>query len=208
MQDNGVGIPDELLGKIFDPYFTTKKRGSGLGLATSYSIIQNHGGTMTVRSTAGKGTTFDIYLPGIQSAAPQRAPSTKKHFSAGNGANILIMDDEEYVLRATKRMLKHLGYRATTACDGNKALNLYKAAHSNADPFSIVIMDLTIPGGSGGKDTLKDLLAFDPQACVVASSGYSNDPVMAKPREHGFREVLTKPYDLKALSNVLNKCIQ
>jgi len=203
--DEGIGIPEEYLSKIFDPYFTTKQQGSGLGLATSYAIVQKHEGLITVESKLGVGTTFHITLPASQKEA-QGKLSVGEAIPSGQG-RVLVMDDEEIVRAVAGDMLKHLGYVAESARDGDEALAMYRRAQDAGRPYDAVIMDLTIPGGMGGKEAIRRLLGIDPGAKVIVSSGYSNDPVMANFTEYGFRGVVSKPYRLKELGATLRDVI-
>lgn len=201
--DNGVGISREHLQKIFDPYFTTKEKGSGLGLASSYSIVNKHSGYICVNSELGIGTTFDIYLPASEKKIVEMDNNNKDLF-VGNG-RVLIMDDEEIVRDIAGKMLSHLGYDVAVTKEGREAIELYKMAKEAGKPFDVVIMDLTIQGGMGGKEAIKELLGIDPKAKVIVSSGFSNDPVMAYFMEYGFKGVVAKPYKLKELSEVVHK---
>lgn len=204
VRDGGCGIPEANLDKIFDPYFTTKPKGTGLGLATVYSIIRKHGGLITVDSTLGKGTTFHVYLPASDSeAGPEGSPA--QHVTKGTG-RILVMDDEEVIREVACEILGHLGYEAVSCRNGEEALNIYEKA-MGASPFTAVLMDLTIPGGMGGKETMKRLLQIDPGVKGIVSSGYSNDPVLANYREYGFHGVVMKPYDIAELGNVLHQVL-
>ena len=205
MQDQGVGIPREHYTKIFDPFFSTKQRGSGLGLSTAYSIVKKHSGLITVESELGKGTTFYIYLP----ATGEKKKKKKKEdlrTIAGHG-RILLMDDEEMVLEATGDMLQEMGYTVTTAEDGEEAIKLYEAAGQAGEPFEVVIMDLVVPGGMGGKETIERLLEIDPGVRAVVSSGYSTDPVMAHYEEYGFVGAVSKPYKIIDMSTVLHEAM-
>lgn len=204
--DHGVGIPKEHIQKIFDPYFSTKQTGSGLGLATVYSIIRNHNGLITVESEIGVGTTFYIYLPVSEKTTPGRKEAKEKTVM-GKG-KILVMDDEELVQQVSGSILNHLGYETRFADDGLKAIDLYKKALEDGCPFDVVIMDLTIPGGMGGKETIKKLLEIDPAAKAIVSSGYANDPIMAEFSTYGFKAVIPKPYKIEALSEKLHHIIK
>jgi PAS domain S-box-containing protein len=205
VHDDGIGIPREHLARVFDPYFTTKKRGSGLGLATSYSIIRKHGGAITVESEAGAGTTFMIYLP----ATPKKtagSPQTSEALIPGQG-KILIMDDEAIVRDSAGMILRAAGYEVALASDGNEAIELYRKAYEAGSPFAVVILDLTVPGGTGGKDALKKLFEIDPGVKAIVSSGYSHDPIMANYRDYGFAGVIAKPYKIGEISGAVRKVI-
>jgi nitrogen-specific signal transduction histidine kinase/CheY-like chemotaxis protein len=207
IEDGGVGISEENLSKMFDPYFTTKSNGSGLGLATTYSIIKKHGGYIEVESQIGVGTTFHIYLPASQKKIPPQKEIPTPPPSPSRQGRILIMDDEEIVRYATGSLLAHLGYEVESARDGAEAIALYQKCKQTGQPFDVVIMDLTIPGGMGGKEAIQKLLEIDPEAKAIVSSGYSNDPVMADYKDYGFRGVVAKPYRIEELREVLHKII-
>lgn len=203
--DQGTGIPKDHLRKIFDPYFTTKERGSGLGLATSYSIIKRHGGLITVRSKIGVGTTFYFFLP-----ASSRGPSVQEEPALPSGigkGRILVMDDEELIRKLARDLLTDLGYEVGLAREGTEAIAAYKKAMLDNRPYDLVIMDLTIPDGLGGKQTISQLLEIDPNAKTIVSSGYSNDPIMSDYASHGFKAVLPKPYDGKQMSELVKRVI-
>jgi PAS domain S-box-containing protein len=206
VMDHGVGIPADYLSKIFDPYFTTKQSGSGLGLATSYSIVKKHDGLITVESTVGVGTTFHVYLPASSSAARPALPVESGAPLRGHG-RILVMDDEALIREMAVTALGFLGYEVETAVSGEEAVQSYEQARSENRPFAAVIMDLTIPGGMGGKEAIKRLHAIDPAVKGIVSSGYSNDPVMARYREHGFRGVVGKPYKVEDLAKALHEVL-
>ncbi len=200
--DEGHGIPEAQLTKIFDPYFTTKQKGSGLGLATAYSIVKRHSGLIVADSRVGAGATFSIYLPA--SSGKESAPQeVRQELMEGHG-KILIMDDEPMVRKSAALMLSSLGYEVEAARDGEEAIDLYRHAMESSLPFDAVIMDLTIPGGMGGKEAVQKIRAMDPHVKAIVSSGYSTDPVMAEPEKHGFRGVMPKPYRLKELSQMLH----
>jgi CheY-like chemotaxis protein len=206
VQDQGIGIPKQHLNRIFDPYFTTKQKGSGLGLAACYSIIKNHDGYITVDSELGVGTTFTIYLPSSEREISEKADKEEKALLV-NG-KILVMDDEEVVREIIGEMLYHIGCEVEFAIDGQEAIELYKRARESEKPFDAVILDLTVPGGMGGKDAMKALLQIDPGVRAVVSSGYSSDPIMSEFEGYGFRDVLAKPYNLGELSKTLNQVIK
>ncbi len=203
--DRGPGIPTENLGKIFDPYFTTKQKGSGLGLATAYSIIKQHNGHIAVESARGVGTVFHIYLPAIDCAVPAE-PATAGTTRPGVGA-ILFMDDDEMVRDTAGRILTRLGYTVFYARDGAEAITAYEQARAEGRPFDVVIMDLTIPGGMGGKEAVKRLREIDPSVKAIVSSGYSDDPVMANYADYGFNSVVSKPYTIHKLGDTIRKVL-
>ncbi len=204
IQDTGVGIPREIIDKIFDPYFTTKKEGSGLGLAICHSIINKHDGYLTVHSTIGKGTTFTLYLPAVRSRAGTNSTARKmKSTAASKAARIMIMDDEEMLRDVAASQLAFLGHEAVPVNDGIQAVNRYQELQDNGTPVDLVIMDLTIPGGMGGQEAAEKLIEIDSNVKIIVASGYSNDPVMANYRKYGFVAAIAKPFDLKQLSNTI-----
>lgn len=208
LRDTGVGIAPENLVQVFDPYFTTKAHGSGLGLATVHSIVKRHEGHITVESTPGVGTTFTLYLPAVESAStPCGEPAKPETQPAGKG-RVLIMDDEEMIREATGALLEHLGYRYEPAKDGVEAIERYQAALQSHDPFDAVILDLTVPGGMGGHESLARLREIDPDVKAIVSSGYFHDPIVANYRAHGFSGVVSKPYTIEEMSETLHRLIQ
>ncbi len=203
--DRGMGIAPEVLPKIFDPYFTTKEKGSGLGLAIAYSVIKRHDGIIDVKSKPEEGTCFSIYLPASSSSTVDIFDSKVK-VSRGQG-KILLMDDDENILRVTKKMLVQLGYSVELARNGDEAIAMYIQAKSEGKPFDVVIMDLTIPGGMGGRECAMKLKEIDPHVKALVSSGYSNDPVMSDFARFGFKGILMKPYRIEDLSTILNRVL-
>ncbi len=201
VEDEGFGIDEEHLQRVFDPYFTTKKKGNGLGLATSYSIVRHHDGLISVNSKRGHGSTFRMFLPASERQPPP--PAVNQAVLPGNG-RILVMDDEEMILRVASQMLSFLGYEVETASDGAGAIERFAAAQASSRPFDAVILDITVPGGMGGKETVQRLRASDPDVRAIVSSGYSNDPIMADFRTHGFKGIAVKPYELLSLSRALH----
>lgn len=203
--DSGAGISEQHLLKIFDPYFTTKQHGSGLGLATSYSIIKKHGGKIRATSIVGKGSTFTISLPAsVQERVPEA--DTRKALIRGSG-RVLVMDDEEMIRVIAQALLEKLGYTVECAENGSKALELYLKGKEQGMPFAAVLLDLTVPGGVGGLETIKKLLEIDRDVKAIVCSGYSNNQVMANYREYGFRGVLCKPFRLEELSNAMHELL-
>ena len=206
IEDQGFGIPQENLGQIFDPYFTTKHGGSGLGLAAVYFIIKKHDGHIIAESEVGVGTTFRIYLPASPGKMCAVKEEEKEHPITGEG-RALVMDDEKYIRDLTAEMLSSIGYKVTTAIDGVEAIELYKEAIASGNPFDAVILDLTVPGGMGGRETIQNLIEIDSKVKAIVSSGYSNDPIMADFKEYGFKGVIAKPYKTRELGEVLHKVI-
>ncbi|MBI2471893.1 MAG: response regulator [Planctomycetes bacterium] len=202
IQDTGVGISEKHISKIFDPYFTTKEGGSGLGLSTSYSIIKNHGGFIAVESAVGIGTTFTVHLPASQKEfIPKK--DVEEQLIPGKG-RILVMDDEAFVRDVAGRMLTKLGYEVDFARNGDEAIGLYKKSKDSGYPFDAVIIDLTIPGGMGGKETIQKLLEIDPDVKAIVSSGYSDDAIMSDYRKYSFSGVIAKPYRIEELSKTVH----
>ena len=203
IEDQGVGIPKEFHSKIFMPYFTTKQKGSGLGLATSFSIIQRHGGNITFESVLGEGTTFFIYLPASKNRLPANEIPQEQSNIEHLSLKILVMDDESTVLRIAERMLRKLNCDPYIAHDGHEAIAIFGEEYGAGRPFDCVILDLTIPGGMGGKETLQRIREIDPQIVAIVSSGYSTDPIMAHHQENGFEWAIPKPYTMTTLKKVL-----
>lgn len=201
VEDQGVGISPDNLSRIFDPYFTTKEHGSGLGLATVYSIIKNHDGEIRVSSRPGEGTQFTITLPAAEEH-PARREGAPPVSSEGQG-RVLVMDDEEVIRQVAAEILEVLGYEADICGDGGDALELYRIAREEGRPYRAVIMDLTIPGGMGGEEAAARLREMDADARIIVSSGYSNDPVMARYRDYGFSGAIVKPYKVEQLGESL-----
>ncbi len=206
IKDNGPGIPAESLSRIFDPYFTTKEKGSGLGLAICYSIVTKHGGHISVEPGPDSGTIFTIYLP---LSADDGMPGEEEEgvIAAPKKAQIMIMDDDEMVLSVAKEMLALDGHEVLLARNGTEALRLYQERFASPQPIDLVIMDLTIPGGMGGKEAVTEILAVDPEAKIIVASGYSNDPIMANFHDYGFVAALVKPFQLAPFYRVVNKVL-
>ena len=205
VSDRGQGIAPEFLEKIFTPFFTTKDKGSGLGLAVAFSIVQNHGGRIQVSSKVGAGTSFRVSLPAldIREAAP--SPSQESRIGVGR---VLVMDDESMVVRIAERVLQNCGFQTHGVADGAAAAEAYRAGMVSGKRFDVVILDLTVPGGMGGREAAERILALDPTARLMVSSGYSEDAVMAEFRRHGFCAVLPKPYNAKQLCEAVHGVLQ
>ncbi len=208
IKDKGCGIPKENLHKIFEPYFTTKESGTGLGLATSFSIIKKHHGYIEFESEPGDGTTVQIYLPASKRKKTGQTKEKKAKAAAKGQGKLLIMDDDEMVSQAVGLVLeKTTDYKVVFAKDGAEAIRLYKKAKKAGSPFAAVIMDLTIVGGMGGKEAIEKLKKYDPEVKAIVCSGYSEDPVMSDHRKYGFCDMLAKPYSIKEMNEKLEKLI-
>ena len=203
--DEGEGIPREQLPRIFDPYFSTKTTGSGIGLSTVYSVINRHGGYITVDSEPGIGTTFTFFLP-ASTEEPEVVEEESDELHTGSGT-VLIMDDDKPILDVAGMMLTELGYTPLYAENGKEAIRVYTEALEGGEPIGCVILDLTIPGGMGGKETIEHLLEIDPNVRAIVSSGYSSDPILANYSEYGFTSVVGNPYNISELSRVLEKVL-
>ncbi|HNC22685.1 MAG TPA: PAS domain S-box protein [Opitutaceae bacterium] len=204
--DTGAGISPEHLARIFEPYFTTKEQGSGLGLATVYSIIRKHQGHVAVESEVGKGTTFRIWLPAAKESPP--APPVGKSAMEPMTGKVLFMDDEDPIRTMVDVLLSRLGLQVTTVPDGSDLLREYQAARAAGQPYDLVIMDLTVPGGMGGKEAMQELRKIEPEVRAIVSSGYSGDPVLANFRAHGFCGIVPKPYRLSDLANAVRNALK
>lgn len=202
--DHGGGIPSEILDKIFDPFFTTKGGCTGLGLSTAYSIVRKHGGSIVAHSETDAGTTVTLLLPSSGKECGKQEVSENKACNIPHCTEqILIMDDEEMIRSLSSELLSLLGYQVYTCKNGEEAIDIYKTAQELGRPFNAVIMDLTIPGGMGGKEAAQNILAIDPEARLIVSSGYSNDPVLAEYSKYGFIAAVSKPYTVDKLIKTL-----
>lgn len=206
--DQGVGIPAEAIPSIFNPFFSTKATGSGLGLATSYSIVEKHGGMITVTSTEGEGTQFSVYLPAwpdlaLDSELEMTGNGAAESVDQGLGLRVLVMDDEDYVRDIVEKMLNRMGCAAECCVDGQSMLVTFQKGIDEDTAFDVVLMDLTIPGGMGGKDAIVELRKLDTDVAAFASSGYSDDPVMADPEQFGFTGSIGKPFRRTELAGLL-----
>jgi len=209
ISDEGRGKPDSSLGKIFDPYFTTKQSSTGLGLAsTTYSIVAKHGGHVSAQSLPGQGVVFTLHLPSCARVAKESGAALPAAATQHRGGAILVMDDDQIIRTIATQMLECLGYQVTVCENGSEAIALYQAVQAAGRPFEAVIMDLTVAGGMGGEEAARRILAIDPGARLIVSSGYNNDRVMAEYRKFGFCSVIPKPYRTADLSAVLSKVFQ
>lgn len=208
--DSGVGIPNEDLVKVFDPFFTTKQLGSGLGLSVCYSIIKKHNGHINIQSEVGVGTTVEIYLPALKTEIKLEEEVTNVEIThdSTNSKKILVMDDDLSIQKISRKILKKLGHRVVLASDGDEAIAKYKKAYKSKYKIDLVILDLTISGGKGGKDTINQLQKIDPNVQAIVSSGYSNDPRMSNFREYGFLGRLAKPYSYEEMKIAINQIFE
>jgi len=202
IRDTGVGIPEDILPKVFDPYFTTKPMGSGLGLATTYSIIDKHDGHIEVETKSGNGSTFTFYLP-AETSRTQDKKRKQGSLWYGEG-RILLMDDEADIRDVTTAQLELLGYQVDVTGDGAQAVEMYCLSLEQNQAYDVVIMDLTIPGGMGGKEAIAAIRKHNPDVKAIVFSGYFNDPVMSHYAEYGFSGVISKPYQLEELSRLIH----
>ncbi|NOY52123.1 MAG: PAS domain S-box protein [Deltaproteobacteria bacterium] len=206
IQDSGNGIAPDQIGRIFDPYFTTREDGSGLGLAVTHSIVTKHDGHITVTSKKNRGTTFILYLPAVTEKVPRQKSSRSKTVNQKRG-RILVMDDEEIVRDVAAKMLTRFGFEAVPTCSGEEAVKLFREAAERGTPFDLILADLTIPGGMGGKALATEIHRTDPAAKIIASSGYSNDFVMSDYEKFGFCGAVAKPYRLQELQEVVDRIL-
>lgn len=220
LADTGEGIPAEVLPRIFDPYFSTRKTGSGLGLATVYSIVKRHAGAIEAESKVEEGTKFTLWLPALDPAAPQataaelpeatgsalpvRAPTVT---AAAKSARVLLMDDEPSIQRIVSHVLQRMGLEVVAVSEGATALREFSVAQHKGRPFDLVLLDLTVPGGMGGREVIDLIRKLDQKVPAIVSSGYSDDPVMANFRHYGFQAVVGKPYDVTQLAEVVNQLL-
>ncbi len=217
IKDQGNGIPDEHIEKIFDPYFSTKGKGAdkrtGLGLSISHSIISNHGGDITVCSRVGDGTTFHVLLPASKVASEvvdtvgANTPFGETEKPIFGMGRVLVMDDEAMIRELSGNMLRHLGYDVDFAEEGQATVDKYQAALDASSPYDVVILDLTIKGGMGGQETIKRLKEIDPKVKAIVSSGYTDNPAISNYKHYGFCEVVAKPYEMIEFSQKLHQVI-
>ncbi|MEQ1892513.1 MAG: tetratricopeptide repeat protein [Planctomycetota bacterium] len=205
-QDDGEGIPASLRARVFDPYFTTKAGGNGLGLAAAYAICRSHGGDLTLESHEGRGTTFSAFFPAANAAVPSARPVEARGFE-GRGA-ILLLEDDPQVQKAVRWMLEHWGFEVEAVEEGSVAVRRHAERLESGRPFDLLLMDLTIPGGMGGREALARILERDPHALAIVASGYADDPTLAHYREAGFMAALAKPFRSDELARTLDKVLQ
>jgi two-component system cell cycle sensor histidine kinase/response regulator CckA len=204
--DQGIGIPKEHLPRIFDPYFSTKQRGSGLGLATTYSIVKNHGGLIGVDSQPDRGTTMEVHFPASAVAEDRDAGAVVVSSGHGRG-RVLVMDDEPSVRTLTANMLEFLGYDAEIVDNGSAAIERFKRAVGSKHPFDAVMLDLVVPGEMGARETISHLTGIDPAVRAVVVSGYAQDAAVSSYRDYGFVAAINKPYTLQELRDTLETII-
>ena len=201
LRDEGIGIPSDIFDKVFDPYFTTKKAGSGLGLYSCFNILTKHSGWITVSSEVDQGTAFTFYLPAVTLSVVDG--DDQKTIPSGSG-RILVMDDDEGIRMALGKLLTRMGYEVVEAPEGVAALEAYRASQMEGRPFDVVILDLTVAGGHGGLQTFQELRTLNPAIKAIVASGYSTDPILAKYQEYGFAGTLSKPFSAEDLGKTLN----
>ena len=208
IRDYGCGIPPDVLPRIFDPYFTTKPGGNGLGLATAYAIVAKHGGHISVESRPGAGSVFTFDLPALDLPRALEDPLAPASASMQGGTErLLVMDDDEALRLLFTAVLTSLGYEVQAAADGAEAVALYEIAKATDKGFDAVILDLTVTGGMGGLEAADKLKELDPSAKLIVSSGYSDAPVMSEFAEYGFEAVIVKPWTVKEMSEVLRRVL-
>jgi PAS domain S-box-containing protein len=204
IRDSGSGIPEKYIDKIFDPYFSTKPEGSGLGLAVSHSIIKKHSGHVSVKTAIGEGTTFTLYLPVSDCQSVQKRKRSDSDSKNSHQKRVLVMDDEPMIHDLFKQMLSRLGHEVLQARDGKEAVEIFKSHRTSGKPVDLVIMDLTIPGGMGGKVAVQEIRKIDPDAKSIVSSGYSDDPVMTNYQKYGFKAAIRKPFRIADLNAAID----
>ena len=207
IRDEGVGIPEQYLKRIFDPYFTTKPKGNGLGLATTYSIIKNHNGLITVESEVHAGSTFNCYLPAALHQELTVEPSPTFTQAMTGSGRVLVVDDEEAIRALVEFTLTRLGYQVLQAATALEGVEIYRQKLEAGERFDAVILDLTLPGGMGGKEALKKLIEIDPTVNAIVSSGYATDATMSRYQDFGFRGVIAKPYEAAELGKIVHEVI-
>jgi PAS domain S-box-containing protein len=203
--DHGPGIAPDLVGKIFDPYFTTKSSSSGLGLAICYSIIRKHGGFLHLEKNSPTGATFTFYLPATSGKLVHDPLQPNDHSSSYRHQRILVMDDESAIRELTSELLSTMGYEVTAVPDGSEAVRIYERAARKGENFRAVILDATVRGGLGGVETIERLRSIDPEVKAIICSGYSDEAALSEFLSYGFRGALPKPFTRRELSDALQK---
>jgi PAS domain S-box-containing protein len=208
VKDSGVGIGQGELKSIFTPYYSTKEKGHGLGLAVSYSIIMKHQGYISAASKVGYGSTITFWLPASEKQQVFVSENVGKTADSGlAGKRILVMDDEDYIRNLCQQMLSRLRCEVQCVSNGQEAIAAYKRHKEEGQPFDLLLLDLTIPAGMGGKEAIQEISLIDPDVAAIVFSGYANDPIMAEYKEHGFTGVLPKPFDIEKLTEVLTEVL-
>jgi CheY-like chemotaxis protein len=207
VRDSGNGIAPDLLPRIFDPYFTTKSGGSGLGLASAYSIVKRHHGLIVAESFFGQGAVFRFYLPASESSGSAPEAPVAADTTTRLEGRVLVMDDEEIIRNVAAGMLAHFGLEVATCSDGGEAVKMFRQAMDEGLPYDVVIMDLTVPGGQGGKEAIRQLCVLEPAVRAIVSSGYSNDPVMANYVQYGFSGAVSKPFRVEEMAAVVARVL-
>jgi CheY-like chemotaxis protein len=208
--DHGVGVAPEVAARLFEPYFSTKQRGSGLGLATAYSIAKRHAGALSVDSRPGEGATFRVLLPAaltLPEAEPAAPASADQRRADTVKARVLVMDDESAVRAVEAVILTDLGYDVEATADGAQAIRAFVQAQQAGQPFDVVLLDLTVRAGMGGLETLQNLRQIDAELCAIATSGYAPDPVLAEPHRYGFVASLPKPFRKDDLGAIVQRVL-
>jgi CheY-like chemotaxis protein len=203
VRDEGTGIDDADLQHIFEPYFTTKRKGSGLGLASAFSVVRNHGGAITAESRLGQGTSMHVYLPAAPDLPPAPRPIEGHAQAAPGRGRVLVMDDVASIRRLLDRALSDLGYEVDTVADGQAAIDAYRASQVAGGAYDVVLLDLTVPGAMGGLEALGGLQRLDPAVRALVMSGYCEDPVMAEAARYGFSGVVQKPFDSAVVAGAI-----
>jgi len=206
VSDTGSGIAPEIVSRIFEPYFTTKRHGSGLGLATVYSIVKKHQGHIEVESTVGQGTTLHVWLPAAE--RPPEPVATEAGPLRAQTGRVLFMDDEAQIRDMAITLLQRMGLEVTAVDDGSAVVIEYVAAREAGRSYDLVMLDLTVPGGMGGAKAMEKLRQIDPQVRAIVSSGYSSDPVLANHRAHGFSGIVPKPYVVGEMAEVIDRVLR
>lgn len=216
VKDRGCGIRSDILPHIFGPNFTTKSNGSGFGLASCQAIVNRHGGAIRVASKVGVGTEFLVFLPSSERAAdpaggfsPNSLPANNSVIPAATGGSgrVLIVEDQVDVARATRGLLKHLGYESIHSANGEQAISAYREHLDSAETIDVVLLDMTLPGGLSGMEVAKEIRRIDPLARIVATSGYFEEGSVAKRRTGDFAAILPKPYSMACLAEVMEAAI-